>query len=292
MSYNSDVIVNKQISQQIRREWLNIMKKNIGFIGCGKMASAIISGILDSDKKDLYNINGSEVNEELAKSAAERLNITVLSDNKELVKSSDIIFIATKPNAVADILENIKNELTTNKLVVSIAAGVCTEKIEKIITKNRVIRIMPNTPALVKLGMFGVCKGTKASDEDLNLIENLLSTIGKCITVEESQMDIVTAISGSGPAFFYQVIEDMARAGEKLGLDYEKSLILAAQTALGSSKMVFNRGETSVQTLIDNVATKGGCTFVGITEMKEQHSDKLFYDVIDKTAQKANALGK
>lgn len=292
MSYNSDVIVNKQISQQIRREWLNIMKKNIGFIGCGKMASAIISGILDSDKKDLYNIKGSEVNEELAKSAAERLNISVLTDNKELVKSSDIIFIATKPNAVIDILENIKDELTTDKLVVSIAAGVCTEKIEKIITKNRVIRIMPNTPALVKLGMFGVCKGTKASDEDLNLIENLLSTIGKCITVEESQMDIVTAISGSGPAFFYQVIEDMARAGEKLGLDYEKSLILAAQTALGSAKMVFNRGETSVQTLIDNVATKGGCTFVGITEMKEQHSDKLFYDVIDKTAQKANALGK
>lgn len=292
MSYNSDVIVNKQISQQIRREWLNIMKKNIGFIGCGKMASAIISGILDSDKKDLYSIKGSEVNDELAKSAAERLNITVLTDNKELVKTSDIIFIATKPNAVVDILENIKDELTADKLVVSIAAGVCTEKIEKIIPQNRVIRIMPNTPALVKLGMFGVCKGAKATDEDLNLIENLLSTIGKCITVEESQMDIVTAISGSGPAFFYQVIEDMARAGEKLGLDYEKSLILAAQTALGSAKMVFNRGETTVQTLIDNVATKGGCTFVGISEMKEQNSDKLFYDVIDKTAQKANALGK
>ena len=120
----------------------------------------------------------------------------------------------------------------------------------------------------------------------------MLSVIGKCITVEENQMDIVTAISGSGPAFFYQVIEDMARAGEKLGLDYEKALILAAQTALGSAQMVFNRGETTVQTLIDNVATKGGCTFVGICEMKDGHSDKLFFDVIEKTAQKANALGK
>ena len=151
---------------------------------------------------------------------------------------------------------------------------------------------MPNTPALVNLGMFGVCKGKNASDADLELIEELLSALGRCITVEESQIDIVTAISGSGPAFFYQVIEDMARAGEKLGLDYEKSLILAAQTALGSAQMVFNRGETTVQTLIDNVATKGGCTYVGICEMKEQHSDKLFYDVIDKTTQKANALGK
>ena len=121
---------------------------------------------------------------------------------------------------------------------------------------------------------------------------DLLSSIGKCIKVEECQMDIVTAISGSGPAFFYQVIEDMARAGEKLGLDYDKSLTLAAQTALGSAQMVFNRGETPVQTLIDNVATKGGCTFVGISEMKDYDSSKIFYEVISKTTQKAHELGQ
>lgn len=292
MSYNIDVIVKKIISQQTRREWLNIMKKNIGFIGCGKMASAIISGILTSEKDEHYNVTGSEINDEVAKSASDRLGIKVLTDNKELVKNSDIVFIATKPNCVVDVLNAIKSELSTDKLLVSIAAGVSTEKIEKIADNSRVIRIMPNTPALVKLGMFGVCKGSKATDEDLNLIESLLTALGKCISVEESQMDIVTAISGSGPAFFYQVIEDMARAGEKLGLDYEKSLTLATQTALGSAQMIFNRGEKTVQTLIDNVATKGGCTFVGICEMKEGHSDKLFYDVIDKTTQKANALGK
>jgi pyrroline-5-carboxylate reductase len=105
-------------------------------------------------------------------------------------------------------------------------------------------------------------------------------------------MDIVTAISGSGPAFFYKVIEDMARAGEKLGLDYDKSLLLATQTALGSAKMVFNRGETPVQTLVDNVATKGGCTFEGIQVMNNQNSAKLFFDVIEKTTTKANMLGK
>jgi pyrroline-5-carboxylate reductase len=268
------------------------MKKNIGFIGCGKMASAIIKGIQGVNESSCFALLGSEVNEEIAKSASDRLGIDVFADNKELAKVSDIIFVATKPNYVAEVVEEIKDVLTTDKLVVSIAAGVSTSKIENIIPEIRVIRVMPNTPALVKLGMFGVCKGSKANDEDLNLILELLSVLGKCITVEESQIDIVTAISGSGPAFFYQVIEDIARAGEKLGLDYEKSLILATQTALGSAQMVFNRGETTVQTLIDNVATKGGCTFVGITEMKEQHSDKLFYDVIDKTTQKANALGK
>ena len=264
------------------------MKRNIGFIGCGKMASAIISGILASEKGQNYSIKGSEVTEEIAKQASERLGIEVLHDNK----TSDIVFIATKPNCVVDVLNEIKTELKPETLLVSIAAGVSTQKIENVLNNTRVIRIMPNTPALVKLGMFGVCKGSKATDSDLELIEGLLTSLGKCITVEESQMDIVTAISGSGPAFFYQVIEDMARAGEKLGLDYEKSLTLATQTALGSAQMIFNRGETSVQTLIDNVATKGGCTFVGICEMKEGHSDKLFYDVIDKTTQKANALGK
>ncbi len=105
-------------------------------------------------------------------------------------------------------------------------------------------------------------------------------------------MDIVTAISGSGPAFFYKVIEDMARAGENLGLDYDKSLMLATQTALGSAKMIFNRGEIPVQTLIDNVATKGGCTFVGISVMNDENSKKLFNDVIEQTAIKANQLGR
>ncbi len=266
------------------------MNKKLGFIGCGKMASAIIKGILASEKD--YEIKGSEVNPEIAETAQKRLGIPVLTDNKMLTIDSDVIIIAVKPNYVAQVLEDIKNELTPEKLIVSVAAGVSTEKIENIVGKARIIRVMPNTPALVLEGMSGVCKGKYANEDDVSFVIGMLSAIGKCIEVKENQMDIVTAISGSGPAFFYQVIEDIARAGEKLGLDYEKSLMLATQTALGSAKMVFDRGDLSVQTLIDNVATKGGCTFVGITTMNEENSTKLFYDVIDKTAQKANELGK
>ena len=261
--------------------------KKIGFIGCGKMAGAIISAI-----KEDYNVIGSEINEEFAKSASQRLGIEVYCDNRKLAQDSDVIFIATKPNQAVEVLEGIKDLITPQKLVVSICAGITLVKIENILLNARLIRIMPNTPALVKLGMFGICAGSKATDEDVKFIENLLSSIGKCIDVTEKQMDIVTAISGSGPAFFYQVIEDMARAGEKLGLEYEKSLTLATQTALGSAQMIFNRGEIPVQTLIDNVATKGGCTFVGIQEMKKYDSTKVFYDVIDKTTQKACELGK
>lgn len=268
------------------------MNKKIGFIGCGKMASAIIKGIKTSCCKEKVELKGSEVNCEIAELAQSRLGIEVLTDNRLLTMDSDVIFIATKPNYVAQVLEEIKDEITPEKLIVSIAAGVNTTKIQNIIGTKRVVRIMPNTPALVQEGMFGICKGEYATEADVQYVMNLLNGIGKVVEVEEPQMDIVTAISGSGPAFFYQVIEDMARAGEKLGLDYEKSLLLATQTALGSAKMVFERGELPVQTLIDNVATKGGCTFVGIQTMKEENSEKLFYDVIDKTAEKSSQLGK
>lgn len=268
------------------------MNKKIGFIGCGKMASAIIKGVLSACCKSDVEIKGSEVNCEIAELAQSRLGIEVITDNRLLAMDSDVIFIATKPNYVTQVLEEIKDEITPDKLVVSIAAGVSTSKIESILGRKRVVRVMPNTPALVQEGMSGVCKGSYATEDDAEFVMKLLSNIGRVVEVEESQIDIVTAISGSGPAFFYQVIEDMARAGEKLGLDYEKSLMLATQTALGSAKMIFNRGELSVQTLIDNVATKGGCTFVGITAMKEENSDKLFYDVIEKTTIKAHELGK
>lgn len=270
------------------------MNKNckIGFIGCGKMASAIIKGIISSKFMPAENIKGSEVNNGIAALAKQRLGIDVITDNKELARCSDIIFIATKPNYAGAVLEEIKDELSSSKLVVSIAAGVSTSKIEKIIGKQRVVRVMPNTPAMVLEGMSGVCKGAYAEDDDAQFVVELLSSIGKAIEVKENQIDIVTAISGSGPAFFYKVMEDMARAGEKLGLDYEKSLQLAVQTAIGSAKMIMQRGEIPVQTLIDNVATKGGCTFVGITVMNDENSEKLFYDVIEQTAKKANELGK
>lgn len=270
------------------------MNKNckIGFIGCGKMASAIIQGVISSGFLPAENLRGSEVNNEIAELAKQRLGIDVITDNKELAHCSDIIFVATKPNYASAVLEEIKDELNENKLLVSICAGVSTKKIENIIGQQRVVRVMPNTPAMVLEGMSGVCRGSFASEDDAQFVVELLSNIGKAIEVTEDQIDIVTAISGSGPAFFYKVMEDMARAGEKLGLDYEKSLQLAVQTAIGSAKMVMKRGEVPVQTLIDNVATKGGCTFVGITVMNEENSEKLFYDVIEQTTRKASELGR
>lgn len=268
------------------------MNKKIGFIGCGKMASAIIGGVISSKFLNTEDITASEHSEEKQIQKQNELGIKVITDNKQLVKESDVIFVATTPNYVADVLNEIKDILNSKKLLVSIAAGVTTEKIEAIVGKSvRVVRVMPNTPALVLEGMSGVTGGSSASNDDVNFVIKLLSNIGKAIQVPETQMDIVTAISGSGPAFYYKVINDIARAGEKLGMDYEKALMLSIQTAIGSAKMLLN-SDKSAEDLIASVATKGGCTRVGVDYMEEIDTDNIFFNLIDKTAQKANQLGK
>lgn len=264
----------------------------IGFIGCGKMASAIIGGVLASNYLSKESILAAEISEEKAQEKSKELGIRVIIDNNELVDSSDIIFVATTPNFVEGVLEGIKSSVTTDKLIVSIAAGVTTKFIESILgADKRVVRVMPNTPALVLEGMSGVAGGSNASDSDVDTVVELLSNIGKAIKVTEDQIDIVTAISGSGPAFYYKVINDIARAGEKMGMDYEKALTLSIQTAIGSAKMLLS-SDKSAEELIASVATKGGCTRVGVDYLEEVDSADMFYNLIEKTAQKANALGK
>ena len=269
------------------------MFKKIGFIGAGKMASAIIKGLLNSNFIQSNNLIASQAEIETLEEKSKELGIQVVLDNKKVIEFSDVIIIATKPNQVVDILKEITPYVTEKKLLVSIAAGITTKKLEtNLPPKTHVIRVMPNTPALVGEGMSALVGGTYATNADLSYAQNLLSNIGKCILVDsEEQMDIVTAISGSGPAFFYKVINEIARAGEKLGLDYEKSLLLSIQTAIGSAKMALNRNVT-METLIANVATKGGCTRVGVDCMDEYNTEQIFSTVIEKTTQKANELGK
>lgn len=266
--------------------------EKVGFIGCGHMASAIIKGVLDSKFLEHEQICASEVNEEFAKKKKAELNIEVFTDNKIIAKNSDVIFLATKPNFIKDVLNEIKEELTKDKLIVSIAAGVSTKAIEDEIGKGiAVIRVMPNAPAMILEGMSGIVKGKFANSKHIEFVKEFLSNIGKCIVIDEDKIDILTAISGSGPAFFYKTINEIARAGEKLGLDYEKALLLSIQTAIGSAKLMLN-SELTPDELIAGIATKGGCTQVGVDFMESANSKELFYETIKQTAEKAKALGK
>ena len=258
----------------------------IGFIGCGKMGGAIVSGILKSGNS---NIIGAEANKELAEIASTRLGIKVVADVSYVVENSDIVFVALKPQYVLPTLESVKH-LLAGKLIVSVAAGVTTSKIEAIVPNSSVIRVMPNTPALIGEGVFGVAKGAKATDEQVEIVIKLLSNIGECVRIAEAQIDVVTALSGSGPAFFYKVINEMAKGAEALGLEYDKALKLALKTAIGSAKMI-EQSDLPVETLIANVATKGGCTAVGVDFMNDSDTQKLFAELIKVTTEKAASLG-
>lgn len=270
---------------------MNKEQKKVGFIGCGHMASAIIKGVLDSKFLEHNQVIASEISEEYAAAKKNELSIEVVTDNKFLAKNSDVIFLATKPNYIKEVLNEIKDELTKDKLIVSIAAGVSTKTIEEAAGKEiAVIRVMPNAPAMILEGMSGIVKGQFAKDEHIKFVEAFLSNIGKCIVVNEDKIDVLTAISGSGPAFFYKVINDIARAGESLGLDYEKALLLSIQTAIGSAKLMLD-SKLTPEELITGIATPGGCTQVGVDFMNNANSKELFLETIKKTAEKARGLG-
>ena len=262
----------------------------LGFIGCGKMAGAIIKGIIKSNFIKPENILASKSNPNNLEKTSKELGIKITLNNKEVAEFGDIIFIGVKPNQVKNVLEEIKPLITQDKLIVSMAAGVKIADIENILPVAKVIRIMPNTPVIVNEGMTGICIGKWVNDKELEFVKKIFDATGQSVVIEESQIDIVTAISGSGPAFFYKIINDIAHAGEKLGLDYDKALLLSIQTAIGSAKMALNRN-ISMEELISNVATKGGCTRVGVDVMENMNLEKILYNVIEKTAEKAKGLG-
>lgn len=251
--------------------------KKIGFIGAGTMAKAIMKGLNNSGIETLAS--------DIVKQPG------VISDNRELVSKSEIIVLAVKPFAIESGLQDFKDLLTDKHLVVSIAAGVNTETIEKAIGKPvPVIRVMPNTPALVGEGMSAVCKGKHASSEDAGLIVELFNSVGKCIEVEEKLINAVTGINGSGPAFLYLIIEALADGGVKLGIKRDIAIQLAAQTTLGAAKMVLETGKHPAL-LKDEVTTPGGCTIAGLSVMENEKVRSAMIKTVQETAKTAAGLG-
>lgn len=264
---------------------------NIGFIGGGKMASAIIKGIINSGYFKKENIYVSDKNNEALHYLKDNYGVNTSNNNKEILKNADIILFAVKPFVIRDVLSEIKENITDKKIILSIAAGISTKTIEKIIGNIPVIRIMPNTPALVNEGMSAVCKGTFAKEEHVKIAFNIFKSVGKVIEADEKYIDIITAISGSGPAFYYYIINEIAKSGQKLGMDYGTCLKLSAQTALGAAKMIMESGINPEQ-LIINVTTPGGCTAVGNDVLKDNNISDILFDTIEKTMKKAYELGK
>ena len=260
----------------------------LGFIGCGKMASAIIGGCLKSFSKT--NIIASEINSDARDIAKQNFEIEVYDNNIDVVKKSDVIIFCVKPFVIKDVMKEISPFITKDKLVISIAAGVKIKTIKEILGDVSVIRVMPNTPAMVKEGMSAICPDENADENSKHIAQKIMNSVGETVFTEEKYIYIITSLSGSGPAFYYKIINDMAKSAHNMGLDYQTALKLSAQTAVGAGKMIL-AGENPPEKLIENVTTKGGCTEVGNEVLNKSQISDILNDTIIKTAQKAKELG-
>jgi len=268
---------------------ININNIKLGVIGCGKMASAILGGVVKNNFLKSENIFLYDINSKISQNLANEYGFCAKESISELINSSNIVLLATKPFVINDILSEIKNNYN-NQLILSILAGVKIEKYLSFIDNIKIIRIMPNTPALINCGMSAICPSDNTSQEDIDFAYNFMKNCGEVICTTEDKMDIITALSGSGPAYYYKIIELMAISAHKLGMDYNQALLLAAQTALGSAKMVLEN-DFNINQLIKNVTTPGGCTEVGNNVLNNSNMDKIIDKIIEETAQKAHDLG-
>ncbi len=262
---------------------------NLGVIGCGKMASAIMEGIYKNNFLKSSNIFVYDKNDSASANLAHKFGFNQVGDICELLNKTNVILIATKPFVVNDVLNEIKKNYN-NQLVMSILAGVKIEKYEQILNNAKIIRIMPNTPALVNEGMSAVCAGKNVDENEYNFAFEFMKNCGKVIKTNEDKIDAITALSGSGPAFYFKIIELMAKAGIELGLNNDEALLLSTQTALGSAKMIFEN-DYNISQLIQNVTTPGGCTEVGNNVLNDSNIDKILSKTISDTAKKAKELG-
>jgi len=249
------------------------MARVLGIIGCGKMAYAILKGILSRSSVDFAGIYVNDIDPERA-SLFSREFKTVVAEQDKLVSTCDIIIIAVKPHQVRQVLRSTGSSWDAKRLLVSIAAGITTSTIEKEIGFNLpVIRVMPNTPCLIGEGVAAVAGGSHASPADVELVREMFSELGLAVVVEEKYMDAVTAISGSGPAFAF----------------LSRNLVL--NTLRGSIGMLQQTGEHPA-VLRDQVCSPGGTTIAGVKQLEENGIRNAFFQAIEKAFQRSIELGK
>jgi pyrroline-5-carboxylate reductase len=263
----------------------------VGFIGGGNMAEAIIKGLLAGGVPS-SNITVAEPIEGRRVYLRDNYGVNITTENTAAVSTGSIIIMAVKPQVCGQILEGIANEGFLGKLVISIMAGVKTETIEASL-KNavRVVRVMPNTPALVLAAATAISPGSLATADDLSLARSIFDLLGTTCQVEEKLLDAVTGLSGSGPAYVFTFIEALSDAGVKNGLPRDVASRLAAQTVFGSAKMVLETGEHPA-VLREKVTSPGGTTIAGMHVLEQAGFRGTVMTAVDAAAQRSKELGK
>ncbi len=241
----------------------------VAVLGAGKMGGILLQGFLKNNLLAADQIAGTVQHRDRATALSAQFGVNVTTDNAAAAAWADVILLGVKPVQVPGLIWEIKGGLTREKMLLSFAASVTTAAIEEAAgIELGVVRAMPNTPAMISAGVTALCAGRFVSGEQMAVAQRIFQTVGRTVVVDEKHMDAVTGLSGSGPAFLYIIIEALAEAGVNVGLPRDVATLLAAQTTLGSARMVLETGYHPAL-LKDQVTTPAGCTVDGILELEE-----------------------
>ena len=261
-----------------------------GFIGAGKMATALIRGMLRAGTATPQTVFASDPLEEARATLAAETGATVFESNVRVAHKSDVLILAVKPQSMAHVLEHLRHVVTPEHLIISIAAGVPLATLrDGLGADRRLARVMPNTPALVGEGAAGYCLGPHARESDEEILRDCLGSVGRAYRVPESLLDAVTGLSGSGPAFVYVMIEALSDGGVRVGLPRDVATALAAQTVLGAAKMVLETG-LHPGVLKDQVTSPGGTTIAGLHALERAGLRAALMDAVEAATERSSEL--
>jgi pyrroline-5-carboxylate reductase len=264
--------------------------RKLAVLGTGKLGGILLRAYLKQKLFQPKRVTATVKHGEKAAKLTEELGVQVSTENRRAVEGADIVLLGVKPQVVGEVLKEIAPGLSEKTLVISVAASVPTSYIEQHLGKNApVVRAMPNTPAAVGCGMTGICRGAHAGAEHLETARAMFDAVGRSVIVDEKNMDAVTGLSASGPAFAYIILESLAEAGVKVGLPRDVSTLLAAQTMKGAASVVLETGDHPAL-LKDAVTTPAGCTIDGILELEEGKLRVTLIKAVVKATSRAGEL--
>ncbi len=267
--------------------------KTIGFIGGGNMAESLIGGLIASGR-EAATISVFDPDSERLQYLSDNYRINVMTDNDAVIKQSDIVLLAVKPQVLKDVARSIASVTqSAGPAIVSIAAGIRATDLERWLGGHlAIVRVMPNTPALVRAGATGLFANERVSESQRSEAESIMRAVGTTVWLEdEGQMDVVTALSGSGPAYFFRIIEALEQAATNAGLPAETSRLLALETALGAAKLAIEADEPPAE-LRRRVTSPGGTTEAGLAAMDAGNIDQLFDNTIEAAAKRSVELAE
>lgn len=271
---------------------MSVAGKQVGFVGAGNMGEALIRGLLEARLVDPAAVHAADVRADHLKELERRYGIRTTPDNVEVVRRADVVLLAVKPQIMEPVLRQIAPAVTGDKLLISVAAGVPTARILGALGRPaRLIRVMPNTPALVREGATAIARNEGLAAGDLEVASAIFGAVGRVVVLDETHLDAVTGLSGSGPAYVALVAEALADGGVRMGLDRATATTLAVQTVLGAARMLRETG-MHPGALKDMVSSPGGTTIAGVAALEEAGLRHALIAAVERATLRSRELGR